>query len=704
MHHFDNQTIKDLEFDLIRELLQTYCLQPSARRRMAGLQPLQSEKKLFAELHRASEFAQLRREGIHFPSIDFEELDDELKMLQVKDSVLGEESFERIHRASLLVNEVVKAFKGLHDGFPALSGLMADVFETKEISEAILKVFDNRWQVRDEASPELSQIRGAIAGVRRQVNKNFQRVMRELGGKGILGDTGESFLNGRKVLAIYSTHKRKVNGIVMGSSKTGSLTFIEPEANIEMNFELERLADDERIEIRRILKELTARMRKNLPLLASYNVLLIELDFIQSKTRLALELDARLPEIDSDVVIDVKRAYHPLLLLQNKKRGRITHAQTVCMDKSSRMLVISGPNAGGKTITMKTIGLLQVMLQSGLLVPVGEHSRMGFFHAVLTDIGDNQSIENQLSTYSYRLRRMKHFLEVANRRSLILLDEFGTGSDPELGGALAEVFFEELYNRKSFAVITTHYTNIKLKASALHNAVNGCMLFDRLTLEPTYKLSVGEPGSSFTFEVAEMNGISPTLIAKAKNLLSDSKVKMDALLSSLQEEKTRLEQMTEQARTAAQFANTSITDFERKKDKYQERLKKQQETIERNNKFLAHGKRLALAIEQYQAGTGKTKATKNKVLMEELQKYVVMQKSKAEDERKVKKAKLNEQKAKTLKVSADNHRAHIVTGSLVRLKNTRQTGTVLELVKGTAVVAIGVFKTKVNVDKLEWIK
>jgi len=706
MHHFDHQTIKDIEFDFIRDLLQSYCVQPTANLRMAELVPLRSDQKLHIELHRAHEFARLRNEGIAFPAIDFEELQDELKLLYVKDSVLSEESFERIYRANQLVNEVILSFKGLHEAFPNLSGLLQGLQENLDMIKAIRKVFDNRWQVKDDASPELAHIRSLMANVRRQVAKNFSRVLKELAGRGILGDAGESFVNGRKVLSVYSTHKRKVSGTVMGGSKTGSLTYIEPEANIELNFEVEQLADDERIEIRRILQQLTGLMRNHLPLLNAYQHLLVELDFLQAKTRLALELDAKLPIIEADTVIDLKNAYHPVLLLQNKKLNKRTLPQTVLMDKSSRMLVISGPNAGGKSITMKTIGLLQVMLQCGLLVPASEKSRMSFFNDVLTDIGDNQSIENQLSTYSYRLKRMKHFLDVANRRSLVLLDEFGTGSDPDLGGALAEVFFEELYNKKSFGVITTHYTNIKLKAANLKNAVNGCMLFNKETLEPTYKLSIGEPGSSFTFEVAEINGIPHPLVAKAKTLLSDGKVKMDSLLSSLQEEKTRLESMTEQARVAANYANTSITDFEKKKEKYEDRLQKQQETIERNNKFLAHGKRLAQIIENFNTRPGKAISSKNKILFEDIQKYVVMQKTKMEEERKVKKAKGKEQKANESTPAKDARiePQPIKVGSLVKLQNTKQTGTVLELVNGRAVVAIGVFKTKVNVAKLEWIR
>lgn len=696
--HFDSQAIRDIEFDHIRQLLSVYCVQPTARNRMSSLLPTSDLNVLLPDLKRVDEFLKIRSESVQFPAIDFEETGDELRILRAKDSTMGEEQFARIFKSCELSNEIIASFNGLESAFPELNSLLIATENTDEILNAIRAVFDNKWHVRDEASPELARIRSAIADIRRQINKNFSKALKEYSGKGFLGDNGESYLNERKVISVYSTHKRKVPGLVIGSSKTGNVTYIEPEINIPLNFELESLIDDERTEIRRILLQLTNHIRKFHPLLTSINDLLCELDFIQAKTRLALELNAILPIIGEEVLIDLKEAFHPILFLNNKKAGRKTFPQSIKMDKFARMLVISGPNAGGKSITMKTIGLLQVMLQSGLLVPVSHGSQMCFFQAILTDIGDNQSIENQLSTYSYRLKRMELFLRVANRRSLVLLDEFGTGSDPDLGGALAEVFFEELYNKKCFGVITTHYTNIKLKAAQLKNAVNGCMLFNRETLEPAYKLSIGEPGSSFTFEVAEINGIPTELIEKAKSKLDDQTVKMDKLLGSLQEEKTRLENLSENARQAAIHASSAILDFEQKKERYEEKLLRQQETIERNNKYLAQGKKMNGYIESYDL------RSKNKELLEEIKKYIILEKSKLEDVRKQKMLKKKVEKTRTEAAEETRKKEAIKVGSLVRLEKTKQTGTVLELLNGQATVAFGVFKTKVDASKLEWIK
>lgn len=698
MNFFDPQTVRDLEFEFIRERLGEYCVQPTAYERCRLLSPVTDFQNLRHQLSLLDEFRRLRAEGVSFPAVDFHELQQELQLLQVKDGVLSEEGFSKIFKSSQLCNEIVQSLEGLDQAFPRLFQLIETIEFTTEIIDSISVVFNQKWQVKDEASPELYQIRSSISSIRRQIAKNFAKVSKDMVGKGFLADTGEAYINERRVLAVYSTHKRKVSGVVVGSSKTGNLTYIEPEVNVMLNFELESLFDDEKREIRKILLALTNSIRHRLPLIKAYNELLIELDFIQAKSRLASDLDAALPEISEEQIIDLKNAYHPILLMNNRRLGKKTFPQSLRMDKFSRMLVISGPNAGGKSITMKTIGLLQVMLQSGLLVPVAEKSVMSFFHSVLTDIGDNQSIENQLSTYSYRLKRMKHFLDVANRRSLVLLDEFGTGSDPDLGGALAEVFFEELYNRKAFGVITTHYSNIKLKAAQLRNAVNGCMLFNTQTLEPTYKLSTGQPGSSFTFEVAEINGIPLDLIAAAKLKLSEHKVMMDELLSSLQEEKNRFEELSKNAGEAGEAASKTIQDFEKKKEKFEERLQKQQDTIERNNKYLSHGKRMAQFIESWNL------KAKNKELLDELKKYVVVEKTKIDEERKQKSIQKKISQKKNEKHQKLSQRDKIKIGSLVRLENTKQTGRVLEMEAGTVIVAFGVFKTKLDLSKLEFIQ
>jgi DNA mismatch repair protein MutS2 len=433
-----------------------------------------------------------------------------------------------------------------------------------------------------------------------------------------------------------------------------------------------------------------------------------EIDFINAKARLALEINGVLPGIVSDTTIELIDAFHPILWKNNKELGKKTYSQYIQMDKFSRMLVISGPNAGGKSITLKTIGLLQLMLQAGLLVPVNPNSKMCFFQQILTDIGDNQSIENELSTYSYRLKRMNYFLSVANKRTLLLLDEFGTGSDPDLGGALAEVFFEELYNRRSFGVITTHYATIKLKADQLKNAINGCMLFNTETLEPLYKFSIGQPGSSFTFEVAQINGIPLSLIEDAKTRLDEHKVKMDKLLSELQREKTYLERLNSEHVEAQASAQMAKNDYLEKKTRYDEKLKTQQATIERDNKYLNAGKKMLSFIDRFTVKSRKKDV--NKPLIDEVIKYISVEKSKIEEVRRtvLLKSKIatpkNSPKRVQKPLNDPHQRAKIVIGSTVKLIETKQTGTVENCLGDAITVVFGFIRLKVEREKLSWLK
>lgn len=591
MKGFDKQTIYDLEFDEIRKWLMNLAVGPTAKNRLEVLSPTNNFNEIELDLLRVNEFKKIRTEGESFPPLDFEELLAEIKLLPIRNAVLQQEGFVRIYRASDLVNYILVFFDKRSQDYPTLYKLLHEVYFTRDLIESIEKVFDRRGNIRDDASAELALIRQKIVKTRNQINKNFERELRKYLKEGFLGETKEAFVNERRVLTVQSTYKRKISGSVVGASKTGSLTFIEPTANIPLNNELELLLDDERTEIVRILQELTAEIAHHLPLIEGYQRLLVELDFINAKTKLALDLNANLPGINRSTRIELIDAFHPILWKNNKSNGKTTLSQTLTLDTSSRMLVISGPNAGGKSITLKTIGLLQIMLQAGLLIPVNENSKLCFFQQVLTDIGDNQSIENELSTYSYRLKRMKYFLTVANKRTLLLLDEFGTGSDPELGGALAEVFFEELYQKKSFAVITTHYASIKLRADRLTNAVNGCMLFNTDTLAPLYQFSMGQPGSSFTFEVAQMNGIPIDLIEKAKGKLDGERINMDRLLGELNHEKMNLQRTNQMHREAQMKADAARVEYQEKKVKFEERLKSQQEFIERNNIYLNAGKK-----------------------------------------------------------------------------------------------------------------
>ena len=710
MDSFDEQTIKDLEFSTIREWLVEFTIGETAKNRLKNLTPSNRFTEIKEELSKLNEFLAIRSEGENFPTLDFEELLPEIKLLPIQNAVLSQDGFSRLTRASHIVNSIIYFFDKREKEYPLLSNVIKNAYYTTEIIDAIEKVFDRKGSVKDDASPFLFEIRQQIKVVKNQINKNFDRELRKLSKENVLGDTREAFVNERRVLTIMSTHKRKVAGTVVGSSKTGSLTFIEPLSNVPLNNEYELLADDERKEIYRILQVLTREIAHLLPLINEYQNILTEFDFINSKTKLALELNCCLPSIDNDEMkIELINVVHPILWKNNKISGKKTLSQYLYMDKFSRMLVISGPNAGGKSITLKTIGLLQLMLQAGLLVPVDPNSKMCFFQQVLTDIGDNQSIENELSTYSYRLKRMNHFLKVSNRRTLLLLDEFGTGSDPDLGGALAEVFFENLYNKKSYGVITTHYANIKLKADQLKNAINGCMLFDTETLEPLYKFSLGQPGSSFTFEVAQINGIPIELIEDAKTRLDERKVSMDRLLSELQKEKTYLERLNNEHIEAQKLAQKAKNEYLEKKERFENKLKNQQETIEINNKIITSGKKMKQFIDRFQ--TKNRKKDINKPLIDEVTKYISLEKSKIEEITRTEKLKaeanikkpINKLKKEQI-IQDEFQHSKIKIGSTVKLISTKQSGTVEEINGEILTIIFGFMRMKVEKEKLIWVK
>ena len=697
---FDAQVVQDLEFDVIRLQLAQHAQCETAQQRALALTPSRDAQAVRIQLETTWEFVRIRSEGHAFPGIAFEELDRDIQLLGIRDSVLDEAGFMRILQASRLCNEIIQALEPKAASFPRLSRLIekTEVVFTEDLIRPIEAVFDAKGEVRSEASPLLGKIRAEMVQVRRNHARAFQRALKDCGDRGFLADIRESIVNDRRALAITSTHKRKVEGLILGQSKNGSIAFIEPASTVPLNNELELLRDDERREIRRILLELTRNIRRFLPVVKGYQALLTELDWLQAKSRLASELHATLPGIRNKPGFHLIEAYHPLLRRQNEKLGRRTEPQSLELSKKGRMLVISGPNAGGKSISLKTVGLLQLMWQSGLLIPVNAGSEVGVFDAILTDIGDNQSIENQLSTYSYRLKRMKEFLAISGPTTLLLLDEFGTGSDPELGGALAEVFFEELYARGGFGVITTHYANIKTRAAELPEARNGSMRFDRESLAPRYRLDIGQPGSSFTFEVAETNGISPELIARAKAKLDPRKVRLDELLSELQREKNRSAKVTDRNLKHELELEQGLARLASEKKALEEKAQHQQEIAQEQNLALVRGRKMQQFIDQFRT------AGDAKPLLEEVRKYLAVERTREEDAQRQAQSRAAQAAASaSAKRRPKHHVERIQVGSLVRLRTGKERGEVLEIAKEVATVRFGSFRMKVELNKLSWL-
>jgi len=703
MYYFDEKTSTDLEFDQIKGWLTQYCQTETVADRMNQLQPLREQQKVVESLNLSHDLQLVRNSGLQFPRLELQELKKELKMLAIFGSVLQIQGLIKLLDASLLVNELFLFFKEHGETYPHLQRLLGEAYYTKSIEKSMDKVLDKHLKIKDSASEKLKNIRQGIKSCRQQINRNFDKALRAALNNGYIDSTKESVVDNRRVLTVLSSYKRQVEGSILGGSKTGSLTFVEPQINRAKNIELDQLIDDERKEIHRILAELSESFRLELPLLEEYQKIIYAFDEVNAKVKLANKIEGVRPQVNhKNQDTFLKDAYHPILYIKNIATNLKTIPQTFELKKDSRLLVISGPNAGGKSITLKTMGLLQLMFQSGLMVSVNPDSKMGFFDYILSDIGDNQSIENELSTYSYRLQRMNFFLKKTSPRTLLLLDEFGTGSDPDLGGALAEVFFETIYKGGCFGVITTHYANIKLKASTLPEAVNANMLFNRTTLSPEFQLSMGQPGSSFTFEVAQKNGIPADMIEQAKAKVDVQKIEFDKLISDLQRDKSVLEKLKKESYHSKQLMDATMKAFELKSQHFDESLLTQQKRIERNDKYLSQGQKMHQFIQNYPS---KAKGKQNEYL-KEVKEYLTMEKAKGSEAlKKVKYAERLKEEAQVNKSKQKNSKRKkpvkpFKIGDRVKMKGSKEIGDVIQIDGTSAKVVFGILTAKVKVGDL----
>lgn len=686
----DNQTLKELQFTDLLSHLSGFAVSNSAVDQLIKLSPSNRFKSLIHQLTQTKERLDIILQKRTFPALEFEELLVELKFLGIEDAVLSLEGFIRIHDASNLVNVYLKFFEHAAS-FSTLAQVFQDCYHTDELVDRISKIIDVKQtkNIKDDATPELAKIRQEIKVIRQKINRNFEREMRKLVKDGLLGETYESFIDDRRVLTVQSGFKRRVPGTILGASKTGSLTYIEPKVNEALNHELSCLFDDEKREVYRILKALTAQFRIHLPLIQAYQTALVNFDVINAKARLAFHMEATLPALSKEKSMHWSCAYHPILRQNNQAQGKPTIPQEFSLDQTHRMLVISGPNAGGKSLTMKTFGLLQCMLQAGLLIPVHPDSKACFFEQLYSDIGDNQSIENELSTYSYRLQRMRFFLEQSNPNTFLLLDEFGTGSDPELGGALAEIFFERLYDKGCFAIITTHYAAIKFKASEMAQAVNGAMKFDLKSLKPLYQLELGMPGSSFTFEVASINGIPSEILKAAKQRLSVETKRFNELLSTLQQEKRYLQKMIQEHKNAQEAMAEELLKVREQADFYTRKTKVLGTQSDEQAKWIQLGQRMEKYLNRFNPSTRKRK--ENEALMEEIRAFFLKST-----------VKPTVKKPIPVKKKPENSPAPIVfmVGEKARMAGTKQVGIIESIEKSKAHLLVNNMKISVPLDKL----
>ena len=713
-----DKTLQDLEFNTVLQTFSERCNTEIGKQKALEIIPFKDKEALMNALLQTSEYLSSFSNNNAIPNHGFDNLTNDLKFLSIEDSFLEVSSFRKIATLSETVNVLLLFFKKFHDYYPKLNEKAAQVEYTKFIIQKIDEVVDKYGEIKDNASPDLINIRRDMNLVRGKVNQSFGQAMSQYNSLGYLDEIKESFVDNRRVLAVLAMYRRKVKGAILGSSKTGSIAYIEPEATFRYSRELSNLEYEEREEITRILKKLSNDIRPFLVLLKQYQEFLSDIDVIAAKAKYANKINAVLPTITTEKELYFRDAFHPILFLSNLEKKEKTFPQTIELNPESRIIVISGPNAGGKTISLKTVGLLQLMLQSGILIPVHERSKTFLFDRILTDIGDNQSIENHLSTYSYRLKNMNYFLKKCNAKTLFLIDEFGTGSDPELGGALAEIFLEEFYHREAFGIITTHYSNLKILANELPFASNANMLFDEKSLEPMYKLILGQAGSSFTFEVAQKNGIPYGLINRAKKKIEGGKVRFDKTIATLQKERSKLEKTSLNLKEEESKAREESKKMQTINSKIQEKLERYQELYDANQRLIYMGQKLDdismkyfnnkdkkvligefLKIVEIENSKRKKATVKEKAAKEIIQKIVI-------EEVKVKVEEIRaEKKEKKLKaIPEEKPKLTLKVGDRVRMFDGKAIGTIDKIEKNKAVVNYGVFTSKVNLEQLEFVQ
>jgi mutS2 family protein len=723
MQQIHHKTIEDLEFNTLLVNLSQLAITDLGKDKILQIKPFTDRDKIITYLSQTNEYLSSIENQNYIPAHNFDEITNEIRFLAIENSVLEINSFRKIKNISEIVNSHILFFQKFNDYYPNLSLLIQNIPLEEQICIAINKIIDKFGEIKNEASEKLAQIRSEMGVLKTKINQSFVRALTEYNSQDYLDDIRESVIENRRVLAVKAMHRRRVKGSVLGSSKTGSIVYIEPQETEQYSRELSHLIYEEKEEIKKILRKLTDFIRPYGQLLQEYQKYLVEIDIISAKALLAGQMNALLPEISEEKIVELRQAYHPLLYLNNKKSQKPTFPQDILLTDEQRIIVISGPNAGGKSITLKTIGLLQLMLQSGMLIPVHRLSKLCIFERILTDIGDNQSIENHLSTYSYRLKNMNYFLRKCNDKTLFLIDEFGTGSDPELGGALAEVFLEEFYHRKAFGVITTHYANLKILANELPYAVNANMLFNDKTLEPIYKLIIGEAGSSFTFEVAQKNGIPFSLINRAKKKIEKQKVRFDSTIARLQKERSLMEKTTNSLKEEEVKAREEAKKLEILNDKIQIKLTNYQELYDNNQKMIYLGNKINDISEKYfetkqrrpliaeflkivetENSKRKAKTREQKKKEEEIKKTIEQEVSKEikiiREQKKTEK-KIKEITEKTEKIQLQRA---LKVGDRVRIKDSKSVGSIDKIEKGKALINYGLFTTLVAVSELELVQ
>ena len=530
-------SLQKLGFEDIKNAIRNFCISEMGRGMVDKIQFMTNYDQINKFLRQTSEFKSILNNDQPLPIQSFFDIKRWAEKAKIEGAFLTEEEVFQIYTSLQTVFAVIHYFEERTGLYPNLEALFEHLPVEKNILRHIEAVIDPKGKIKNNASRLLSEISIAIAKAEQEARKKIDQIYKNAQQNNWVADGSLTVRDGRICIPILSENKRKIKGFVHDESASGQTVFIEPEEVFSLNNKIRDLEFEQRREIIRILIALTDQIRPYVPILLSYHGFLTKLDFVRAKALFAILIEAEMPVLLNEARLKLVNAKHPLLMLNHKESGKPVVPLHVHLDNEVRILLVSGPNAGGKSVAMKTVGLLQIMVQAGLLIPAAAESEVGIFRQLFADIGDDQSIESDLSTYSAHLSKMKYFTEHTSGKTLILIDEFGTGTDPLFGGPIAEAVLEQINQKKSFGMITTHYSNLKLFANSAPGLENASMVFDNVNLQPMYRLEMGKPGSSYAFEIAQKIGLSPHLIELAKSKISVQQRKVDTLLVDLERDK-----------------------------------------------------------------------------------------------------------------------------------------------------------------------
>lgn len=700
-------------FDKIRQLLTAKCLSPLGEEKVQDMSFSSDYIHITDNLSQTEEFIRIVREEDNFPTNFFLDVRSSLRNIRVEGTWIDENALFDLRRSLQTIRDIVSFLKKEDEDntpYPHLYKLSGDVVIFPQLIGKIDNILDKFGRIKDNASPELNRIRRDIAHISSGISKSLNAILRSAQSEGLVEkDVTPTMRDGRLVIPVAPAFKRKIKGIVHDESASGKTVFIEPAEVVEANNRIRELESEERREIIKILIVFTDILRPLVPdILQSYEFLAL-IDFIRAKAIFSIDLGSIKPSIEDKQIIRWYRAIHPLLFISHRRQSKEIIPLDIELEDDNRILIISGPNAGGKSVCLKTVGLLQYMVQCGLPIPLDEKSIVGIFDRIFIDIGDEQSIENDLSTYSSHLTNMKFFVRNCDDKTILLIDEFGGGTEPQIGGAIAESLLKRFNERQAYGVITTHYQNLKHFANENKGVINGAMLYDRHLMQPLFTLSIGNPGSSFAIEIARKIGLPEDVIADASEIVGSDYINMDKYLQDIVRDKryweTKRQNIRQKEKRLEEVTETYETDLlavEKQRKELIREAKAEAERIlaEANAKI----ENTIRTIRESQAEKEKTKQARQS--LNEFKSSLENIDNLADDKiaGKIRKLKNKEQNKKQKEKQPEKlKQTPISVGDNVRMKGQTSIGQVVELQKNNAIVAFGMIKSTVKLDSLEYI-